>query len=484
MRKLITRLTALLLASVTATTMLACSNDGGETTDTTAVSNQAAEETTTAAETDYIDTLDQYDMEGRAFTIIAQNTSGRQNFYMEEKEGDLINDAIHERDMAIEERLNIKLDLIQNSDRLEVTNMVQRTLQAGDEAYNMVINALSAGINTLTVNEMLLDLNELPYLTLDEVWWNKSISERMLFGGKQYFTTGPISGVYYLTPIVMMFNKKLVEDYNLGDIYQIVLDGKWTVDKLAELALDKSYDVNNDGYMTRDDFWGLVIDGTFGNALYVGAGLDTVEQVDGRYELTLDSEESINVIEKCGALFGDRNAVINDANGQLSYATKIFDVDRAIFMDYTISGVMGRRSMESDFGVIPCPKLNETQDEYYTTCNTFLPGGVAVPFICSDTDFVGLVMETMAYLSYKIMQPAVYETTLQGKVARDDISVQMLDMIFESATFDFVTVFNFAGISTTLRIAVTGDNKNFMSAYAAVKDKAQLELEKIMEFSE
>jgi len=263
-----------------------------------------------------------------------------------------------------------------------------------------------------------------------------------------------------------------------------VLDGKWTIDKLAELALDKSHDIDNDGKMTENDFWGLITDSTFGNSLYVGAGLDTVKSDNGQYTIDLDSTASVNLIEKCAALFGNRQTVLNDPNGAKDYEIKIFEVDRAIFWNATILEVMSRRSMESDFGVIPCPKLTETQDSYYTTCNTFLPSGVGVPFVCSDPDYVGLVTETMSYISYKILQPVVYETTLQGKVARDDVSVQMLDMIFDNATFDFVTVFNFAGTNVLLRDSVMGEKANFMSEYASVKEAAQAALDAVMEFSE
>jgi len=484
MRKFITRLTALLLASITVSSMIACSDNSAAETDTAAVTDSISTETTAAAETDYLDTLDEADFNGRTFTIIAQNTADRQNFYMEEKDGDLINDAIHERDMAVEERLNIKYEFVQNENRSEVTNMVQRTLQAGDEAYNMIINSLSAGIHSLTTGGFLLDLNELPYVTLDGLWWNKSMSEKMLFNGKQYFTTGAVSGVYYLTPISLMYNKKLVEDYGLGNIYEIVLDGKWTIDKLAELTLDKSRDLNNDGKMDVNDFWGLITDSTFGGALYVGAGCTSVTNVNGEYTITVDSEESVNVIEKCAALFGNRQAVLNDDTKSKTYEKDIFGEDRGLFISLVINTMLDARSMESDFGIVPCPKLTEEQDQYYTTCNTWWPSGVGVPMICSDLDYAGLVMETMAYKSYEIIQPAVYETTLQGKLARDDESVQMLDIIYENAAFDLLTVFDFGGASILLRRSVMGEQQNFMSAYASIKDAAHTALDNVMKFSE
>ena len=83
-----------------------------------------------------------------------------------------------------------------------------------------------------------------------------------------------------------------------------------------------------------------------------------------------------------------------------------------------------------------------------------------------------------------MVTPAVYEITLQGKVSRDDNSTKMLDIIYSSAAFDFVTAFNFADLGNILREMVTGDQQNFVSRYARLKKSAQAELDKVMTFAE
>ena len=478
------RFTAALLAMLMAGTMASCADSSApaETPTTTAAADTSLTTETAEVTVDIYEGLEARDFGGEVFHIVGQNTTSRQNFYYEELEGDLVNDALHDRDRAVEERLNIKLEFTSHDNRAEAANLVRRAITAGDETYDMVITALSDGINTLTTAEMLYDLREIPYLTLDSVYWNKSMYNNMHFFGKQYFTTGAISAQLYVTPIVMMFNKRLAGDLDLGNIYQIVLDGKWTVDKLAELTKDFSADLNSDGKMDENDQWGLVIDGTFGNALYTGAGLDTVARTDDTYTLTLDSAQSIAVIDKCASLFGNRNQVINDKEGGKGYSS-IFRNGNALFMDYTVLGTMGMRDMDDDFGIIPCPKFDEAQDQYYTACNTWLPSGIGVPMICSDPEGTGLIMETMARTSYEILVPAIYEKTLHGKVARDDESSLMLDIIFENASFDFNTVFNFSDTATLLRYAVTGDEENFVSKYTKKQSAAQKSLDKVVEFA-
>ncbi len=455
-----------------------------DTTDVPTTDTTTAEVTTTVAETAYIDTLEKRDMGGREIIFYGQNSDDRQNFYMEEKGSELVNDTLHMRDIAVEEHLNVTLTFISESDRSVVKDNVKNSILAGNEEYNVILTSISDGMNTLTTSGVLYNLREIPHLTLDSEYWNKSIYERLEINGAQYFTTGPISYSFYLTPINMRANLRLIKEYNLEDPYELVLSGKWTADKLAEMAKDKYQDLNQNSNPDVGDFFGLIMDGTFGNALYTAAGLDTVSHEGGECKLTLDSEQSVNLIEKYASLFGDRKQYLNDLNGSESWETDIFKAGNCIFQPSTISGTMSLRDMEDDFAILPIPKWDEAQEEYYTACNTWLPSGVAVPENCSIVDDLGLVLETMAYYSQEMVTPAVYEITLQGKVSRDENSAKILDIIYSSAAFDFVTAFNFANSGNVLREMVTGDQQNFVSGYARIKKPAQAELNKVMSFAE
>ena len=66
-----------------------------------------ADVTTTVAETAYIDTLEKRDMDKSEIIFYGQNTDDRQNFYMEEKAGDPVNETMRMRDIAVEEHLNV-----------------------------------------------------------------------------------------------------------------------------------------------------------------------------------------------------------------------------------------------------------------------------------------------------------------------------------------------------------------------------------------
>lgn len=464
------------ISAVLVTALLAGLSACGNDTQPEETTVSGGETTTEAESTSYIDTLPKTDYTGQTFTVIGQSYASRQNFYIEELEGEVRNDALHDRDAGVTERLGITLEYIGIQERGDVTAAVQQAVLAGDEAYNLVMNSLSAGMNTLASGGLLLDLNTLPYLSLDSALWNKSMVENMSFDGKLYFTTGPISLSYYTTPIAMMMNLRLADEYKVENIYDTVKSGKWTVDKLYGYIKDIPRDLNNDGKMDENDFYGLIVDGSFGNVLFNSTGIQSVKD----NKLNLDNAQAIDAIDKLSNMFGDRDVVFNDSKGS-GVAVPTFKNGNGLFMDYTMLGISKMRDMKDDFAIIPTPKYDESQDSYNTICNTWLPSGVGVPMICSDPERTGLVMETLAYYSNEYLTPAVYEVTLKGKVARDDDSSIMLDMIYRDTYFDMVTAFNFADTGTMLRDAVLGETDNFASSYASIKASAQAELDKILE---
>ena len=474
------RLTASLLLAALLLTFSSCGTEPAGNTDSPDTVPAQTEET--QPETDYLDVLEIRDMEGRSFAVFGQSYAGRQNFYLEEKDGDPMNDALRARDLAVEERLNIALAYEGMQDRGQVKKTIQSLILAGDETYQLVVTSLSDGINTLSTSELLYDLRALPYLRLEEEYWNKSMYDNMTFYGKQYFSTGAISLQYYLTPIVMQFNKQLAENYQVGDIYEIVRNGEWTVDKLVEIAYATSNDINGDGTMDNSDFYGLVVDGTFGNVLYNGAGFSSVAYEGDACLLTLDSAASIDFIDKCAAMFGNRDMILNDADGS-GLNGELFRDNRAMFITNTVLGSSNMRDMEEDFGIIPTPKSDASQEHYMSSCNTWLPSGIGVPSICSTPEDTGLILETMAYISDMHLRSAVYDVTLQGKVSRDEESAAMLDLIYARTAFDFNTVFDFGGTSILLRECVLGEQENFSSKYAAVKNKAQTALDDMLAFA-
>lgn len=469
---------SLVLASLLLSTALTGCGQGDTVSDTTAdttVDTSTADTTETAPETDYIDTLEERDLDGYTYRMVAQHTDSRPNFAStEEMTGEVLQDAILQRKNATMERLNIQIEEIGYEDRGALQTDVSKTIRAGDDAYDIILTALSSGINTLTTQNCLLDLTTVPHITLDSERWNASIAENCVIDGKQYFTTGVTSICYLYTPQVTVFNKELADNYDLPNLYESVMNGTWTIDNMNTYMSDVAMDLNGDGSMDiENDQYAAIIEGTFGNALYMAGGFQCVsEDASGNWSLHLTDANSIDFIEKCAAIFGDTSRVyIDEAATHADLYKAAFTENRALFMSNTISGTTSLREMECDFGILPDPVLNEG-DPYRVSCNTWLPAGIGVPVTCSDTDRTGLIMETMAAYSYDYVLPAIVEKTL-GKTARDEESYQIMMMMYENTGFDFNTIMDFGGSSSLLRSSVIGYKENFVSSYASIQTKTE-----------
>lgn len=114
--------------------------------------------------------------------------------------------------------------------------------------------------------------------------------------------------------------------------------------------------------------------------------------------------------------------------------TDIFTNSQALFCLGGVYYASLLRDMKDDFGIIPYPKYDETQTEYISSASSNFLSVCAVPVTNDDLENTGAFMEYYAYLGYTDIRPQFYDVLLQGKVARDDESVKMLDTLFGTVT--------------------------------------------------
>lgn len=476
------RITPVILLTALLGTLFAgsCAGSGTET----AVSSSEPESTAaqeTAAETDIMEGLETGGLEDMTFTVLASGANGWNNHYDEELKGDVVNDAIWKRDILTEQRLSVNIETKVLSEM--TAPAVIKSVQADDYISDMFYFAFTSELSSLLKAGCLYNLNEIPHLELKSAWWNASVAETMTIAGKQKYTSGPISPIYLKSPIVMVFNKKLAADYSLEDIYDLVRDGKWTLDAMAAMSVKASADLDGDGVIHEDsDRFGISLEGTLANALYTAAGFrEIVTGPDGGWTSYMNESASVDFMEKCAAILSDSSTVYIRPDGGTEKHADIFKDGRSLFSDFTLFGVLLYfRDMQDDYGIIPVPKYTESQEKYKTTCNTWLFNAIAVPSNISDSESAGLVMETMARCSYTELIPAVCEITMEGKMTRDEESIGMLKIIYQNPVFDFNTIFDFGGSHSLVNACILGRKEGFSSGYAALESKMTAEIEKML----
>ena len=87
-----------------------------------------------------------------------------------------------------------------------------------------------------------------------------------------------------------------------------------------------------------------------------------------------------------------------------------------------------------EFGIIPFPKYEESQKDYYSRIASLLL--CFVPSSVNDLELTGACLEALCSESKRTLIPVYYDIMLGSKLTRDAESVEMLDIIFEHRVCD------------------------------------------------
>ena len=95
---------------------------------------------------------------------------------------------------------------------------------------------------------------------------------------------------------------------------------------------------------------------------------------------------------------------------------------------------------KDDYGIVPMPKFDEEQKDYISQIGTSTCM-VYVPVTAKDPALTSKVMELLSYFTNQLVVPKYYEVALKEKYARDTDIAEMLDIIRDGATIDFLFVY-------------------------------------------
>ncbi len=401
--------------------------------------------------------------------------------YNEDRAGEPINDTVHARNLAIEEKYNISIHLTEVAG---VKAEAQKFISAGDDTYDIITPLINDSFS-MAESGYLVDMYTVPYINMDEPWWDSVLCEKFGMGGHIYVATGDISMEDEEYNCVTLFNKGMIPKFGLKDPYEAVHSGAFTLDFMYEAGKAVTFDVNGDGVLNHLDSFGFGNDYTGGEALLFAAGESIARlNADGVPEITILNERAVNVMEKLIAQFNDPNYMLwatvlkekygvsanwNELNNML------FD-GRLLYRVANIYNIKQYREMIDDFGMLPLPKYDEQQEAYRTPISSHAATAVSIPATNTDIERTGLLLEALAYASDSV-RTAYYDVTLTGKYARDKESLEILDLIFASRSYDIGKAFGWGGFTNIIYNSVK-NNGGFVSSAEAAMSAAQTAMEK------
>lgn len=413
-------------------------------------------------------------------------------FYVEESTGDIVDDALFESRSYVEDALNVKLEVIERSwldtGREQYTNHIATTVLSGDDVYDWV-DQIADEWYKLVPQGLMVDLSDNEYIDLSKPWWNSGLVTDANIGGGIFYLVGDYSLGYLKDIYCIYFNKELAEECRVGDLYSLVREGKWTIDKAMELSALAAMDINGDGTIDiENDRLGFVMHDLYHLPGFIASCNVNLAARDGdSWIMGLGTERDHGIVEKLNKLLyntdgnyifpASRTSTANlESYGKVT--SKFISGDILFLTSQMNDAVTDLRDMKSDYGILPFPKYEESQETYQTFSRS-THAVVGMPATCADYAMAAAVIEAIAAANHERVIPAYYETALKVKYSRDDDSAEMYDLILSGATLNFgylnKNCMKASGTTPSVELFMSGvkDPNTFMSKVAANRENCQ-----------
>jgi len=457
----------------------------------------------TAADTDApsipAETCDLPEMswDGRQFRVLGYEHSNYTQFSnfeidSEGETGDLVNDQVFRRNTVIEQKYDVEIvqTLTQHDSwKFATQDHLRQTYAAQEDLYDAAFASIYAA-GTVIREGMFYNLHNVDYIDFSKSWWNADVNDTLTIDGKLYLTTSDFSLRDKNRTYIMIYNKNMVENYNLDDPIALVREDGWTLDKMSELAKAVASDANSNGKIDDDDTFGVAFDSwNASTALWI-AGDNTfiARGEDGSLALSADTERGFDTYSKILDMIRQDRVITSCErwNGLVSYdfwsvATTLFDREQCLFIPTFPHGLKNRAAnCDFDYRIVPFPKYDSNQEKYLTQaeghCMMFGILG-SMP----DPAFAGFMLEALSYESQSTTLPAYYEITCKVKGVYDEESAEMLDITFDGIVFDLARIYNINGMGDFIYNLASSKANTYSSSIATKVKGTEKHLEKLME---
>lgn len=425
---------AILLLAV----LLLASCQNHETVDTgadrTVVETQSEAVTEAVVTYDHLpDDLDLGGYDFRVLTFEGGNTESWNGWLcyidVESENGDILNDAAYRRNMEVEERLGVTISCYEDAPAGEVLSHLSKTVFSGEDLYDFVIPNTWEQFTSLITGGMLYDVMQLDYVELSQPYYNQNANEVYRIADQQYMVSGVYTYPMY-SVVPWLFNKELWSSYDLDDPYQAVRDGTWTMSYAMSVMKDTYRDLNGNNILDEDDIYGFSAHPVVLQYLYAGMGMHGVIYEEDHFSYDYDDEKAANALNLLLDLRNSKDALYLESGQEISFFN-----GRSLMHLYA-SNLPRLRDISCDFGMLPMPKYDESQETY----SSYVGGGLAcVPATIQNPEYTGAVIEALFSGSEQYLKEPFFDKFVETKVLRDADSVEMFDIIYRDAAYNFTT---------------------------------------------
>ncbi len=380
------------------------------------------------------------DYEGYEFTFLNVENPGWANPLIapEEITGEQLSDAMFERNARISERFNVTI-VEEKTSFNDITATLRRSVSAGDDTHDVFMLPLHHA-GAVIAEGCILDLHTVDSLKLDAPWWDQAVVDSVELMSKLYMVTSDISFFPFESTWAIFFNEDTFTDLGLEFPYELVREGRWTLDKLTEYARAGAMLGGEEAYLPykvgQSSRYGFASHHKFPLGLIYGSGGAFATLENGKGVFTADSEKMFGIYEKIAALTGEDGAYYNwdftyGSSQDITIATE-FMKGRYMMCSETLGYLETLRKFDGSFGVLPIPKYDEAQESYRSIIAENGTTMTTIAVTATDPERTGVILDALAYDSFVNLMNPYYNTYLTQKGVRNEDSAEMLAIIRET----------------------------------------------------
>ena len=407
------------------------------------------------------------------------------DFWVDEanSENDFISFAVYDRNKKIEATYNCKIRQV-SSDGSQIEHLLA-SFTNGD-SYDLTIITAKPAAQAATQN-LLRNLADLEHLDLKHASFDQNAINELRVGDKLYFTSGDMNistmDVAGLSIVNMEFYNDIVEDIintfdgdvSYNNIFNVVLNKKWTMETLLTIATIANVDAGQDGGELH-----VLPDGVVGGVevtnKYVGGDIVGYHQYlysalwyfygsGGRItEKNEDGLPKFVIQEDLGQtlydyIFEKFNRKINAPwipHESSNILNKNFLTGEVLFADCSLFNVRTEiyPYAEFEYGILPIPVYEAGMDYKSVVYFNNWAHLWAIPNLVNDNlEYSSRMMQIMAVYSSlpESTMHAYYDRTIYFQAAADNGSRDVMDIIRTSLVYDLALLYpSWGGIEEKL----------------------------------
>lgn len=375
--------------------------------------------------TEFMKDLSGKKYDGGTFQIA---TAGKNLVSPTDNTPDVISQDMKERNAAVERALEISI-ISKNVNPDTMLNEIKAANLSGSY-YADAVMIPQKYIGAYVTGGALINLRSLPGFDYTGGYlYQTGVSAGT--GGDDIYA---IAGYASLDPeslSCVYFNKDIVSKLGLASPYELVKNGEWTADKFIEYGSGVK---NLDG--TYYSYGAQNVSPYISDLFYFAFGGRLVTSTVGYFpSVALNGEAPAATVSKVSSVVN-----MEKAFGSSLESINAFKEGKMLFLVDRVSTMKSIADTSFDWGVLPLPKLNKEQSDYYSLAyygDALFFGGLST---APDYGEVADVITALNIMAYGYSNDS-FVTNCSYYYLRDNVSMDMLSAVLAHPVYDFAYSF-------------------------------------------